>query len=113
MVLQPVYTVPDCHGLDLKLDSLKISVAFKTMIISLNLKATNHRESDVDKYYSNLTELEVVTNWVRYCENENQISIAMRRIGSELIHSNARFIKHRTLYTCITHSTENPVLEEI
>ena len=63
-----------------------MGVAFKTMIELLNLKATSHRESDFNKYYRNLTELEVVINWVRYCENENQISIAMRRIGSELIH---------------------------
>ena len=90
-----------------------MGVAFKTTIILLNLKATNHRETGVNKYYRNLTELGVVINWVRYCENKNQISIAMWHIGSDLIHSNARFIIHTTLYMCITYTTENHVWEEI
>ena len=35
----------------MKLDSVKMSVAFKFMIILQNLKATNHRESGMNKYY--------------------------------------------------------------
>ena len=83
------------------------------MIILKNSKVASHRESGMNKYYRNLTELEVVTNWVLCCVKGNLISIAMRRIGSELIQSNRRLIIHRTIYTCITYSTENHVWEEI
>ena len=43
--LDPVYTVPDPHGHDIKLDSFKTNVAFKYM----NLITTRHRESDKSK----------------------------------------------------------------
>ena len=39
-----IYTVPDPHTHDVKLDSLKKSVTF-TFIILQNLIGTNHRES--------------------------------------------------------------------
>ena len=42
--LDPVYTVPDPHGHDIKLDSLKTSVAFKFIIILHNLITTHHRK---------------------------------------------------------------------
>jgi hypothetical protein len=43
--LGPVYTVPDPHSHDIKLNSLKTSVALKSMIIiSENLITTNHEK---------------------------------------------------------------------
>ena len=50
LILDPVYTVPDPHGHDIKLDSFKTSVAFKDIIISENLITTGHRESGESKY---------------------------------------------------------------
>ena len=56
-----LYFTPHLHGTgsaghDLKFDSLRISKAFTFMIISQNLKANNHKESDVTKYDRKLTE---------------------------------------------------------
>ena len=53
------YTVPDPYGHDIKLDSLKTSVAFKFMMILQNLIATNHRQSGKNKYDCKLPELDV------------------------------------------------------
>ena len=57
----PVYTVPDPRGHDIKLDSLKASVAFKYMIMGQNLITASHRESGKSKYDRKLHELDVVT----------------------------------------------------
>ncbi len=59
--LDPVYTVPDPHGHDIKLNSFKTSVALKSMIILQNLITTNHRKSGKSKDDLKLTELDVVT----------------------------------------------------
>ena len=53
------YTVPDPYGHDIKLDSLKKSVAFKFIMILQNLIATNHRQSGKNKYDCKLPELDV------------------------------------------------------
>ena len=66
--LYPVYTVPDPHGHDIKLDSLKTSVAFKFMRISQNL-ITNRRESGKNYYDRKLPELHLVTMQIRHCVN--------------------------------------------
>ena len=49
----------DPHGHNIKLDSLKTSVAFKYMIILQNLMTTD-RKSSKSKHGSKLTELDVV-----------------------------------------------------
>ncbi len=66
MSLDPVYTVPDPHGHDIKLNSFKTSVALKSMIILQNLITTNHRKSGKSKDDLKLTELDVVTMRIRY-----------------------------------------------
>ncbi len=67
MSLDPVYTVPDPHGHDIKLNSFKTSVALKSMIILQNLITTNHRtERGKSKDDLKLTELDVVTMRIRY-----------------------------------------------
>ena len=68
MSLDPVYTVPDPHGHDIKLNSFKTSVALKSILIILqNLITTNHRtESGKSKDDLKLTELDVVTMRIRY-----------------------------------------------
>ena len=67
--LHRVYTAPHLHGHDIKLDSLKTSVAFKFMIILQNLIGSNHRESDKNKYARKLPELDVLTTRIWYCVN--------------------------------------------
>ena len=69
VLLDPVYTVPDPHGHDIKLNSFKKSVAVKFMIILHNLITTNHRKSGKSKDDLKLTELDVVTMRIRYCVN--------------------------------------------
>ena len=71
MILEsdPVYTVPDPHGQDIKLNSFKTSVALKSMIILQNLITTNHRKSGKSKDDLKLTELDVVTVRIRYRVN--------------------------------------------
>ena len=61
LYLDPVYTVPDPQGHDIKLNSFKTSVALRFLIVSQNLIATNHRRSVKSKYGRKLTELNVVT----------------------------------------------------
>ena len=56
-----VYTVPDSHGHDIKLDSLKTSAALKKMIALQNWITTNRRKSGNSKYDRKLPELDVVT----------------------------------------------------
>ena len=59
--LDPVYTVPDLLGHDIKFNSLKTSVTLKTMVILQNLITTNHRKSGRSKNNLKLTEIIVVT----------------------------------------------------
>ena len=54
--LDPVYTVPDPQGHDIKLNTFKTSVALKFMIILQNLTTANHRKSGESKYDGKLTE---------------------------------------------------------
>ena len=61
MFLDPVYTVPDPYGHDIKLNSCKTSVALTFMTILQNLITTNHGENGESKYDRKLTELDVVT----------------------------------------------------
>ena len=68
--LYPVFTVPDPQGHDIKLDSLKTSVAFNFMRISQNLIKIIHREGGKNDYDCKLPELDVVTMQIRYCVNE-------------------------------------------
>ena len=68
-LLDPVYTVPDPQGHDIKLNTFKTSVALKFIIILLNLTTTNHRKSGESKYDRKLTELNVVTTRIRYRVN--------------------------------------------
>ena len=42
--LDPVYTVPDPQGHDIKLNAFNTSVALKFMTILQNLTTTNHRK---------------------------------------------------------------------
>ena len=41
----PVYTVPDPQGHDIKFNTFKTSLALKFMIILQNVTTTNHRKS--------------------------------------------------------------------
>ena len=68
-ILDPVHTVPDPHGHDIKLNSFKTSVALRFMIVLQSLITTNHRGSVKSKYDRKLTELNVVTKRIRYCVN--------------------------------------------
>ena len=68
-----VYTVPDSHGHDIKLNSFKTSVALRFMIVLQNLITTNHRRSVKSKYDRKLTELNVVTKRIRY--RVNRVSV--------------------------------------
>ena len=61
--------VRDPQGHDIKLNTFKTSVAFKIMIILLNLTTTSHRKSGESKYDRKLTELDVVTTRIRYGVN--------------------------------------------
>ena len=65
LVLDPVYTVPDPQGHDIKLNTFKTSVALKFIIILLNLTTTSHRKSGESKYDRKLTKLDVVTTRIR------------------------------------------------
>ena len=67
-VSDPVYTVPDPHGHDIKLNTFKTRVALKLMILQ-NLTTTNRRKSDESKYDRKLTKLDVVTTRIRYRVN--------------------------------------------
>ena len=42
--LDPVYTVPDPHGHDIKLDSFKTSVALTLTIVLQNLTTSSHKK---------------------------------------------------------------------
>ena len=64
--LNPVYTVPDSYGHDIKLNGVKTSVAFKFMLMLQKLIQTNHRKGVGIEYDSKLTELDVVTMRIRY-----------------------------------------------
>ena len=68
-IFDPVYTVPNPHGHDIKLNSFKTSVALKSMIILHNLITTNHKKSGRSKDGLKLTELDVVTMRIRYRVN--------------------------------------------
>jgi hypothetical protein len=59
--LDPVYTVSDPLGHDIKFNSFKTSVTLKTMVILQNLITTNHRKSGRSKNNLKLTEIIVVT----------------------------------------------------
>ena len=61
-VLDPVYTVPDPQGHDIKLNTFKMSVALEFMIILQNLTTTNQRKSGEAGYISvrKLTKLDIV-----------------------------------------------------
>ena len=67
--LDPVYTVPDPQGHDIKFNTFKTSVALKFMIIVQNLTTTNHGKSGGSKYDRKLTELDGVTTRIRYGVN--------------------------------------------
>ena len=67
--LDPVYTVPDPYGHDMKLNSFESSVAPKFMMIRENLPTTDHRKSGKSKYDRKLTELDVMTTRIRYRVN--------------------------------------------
>ena len=43
-LLDPVYTVPDPHGHDIKLNSFKTSVALTLTIVLQNLTTSSHRK---------------------------------------------------------------------
>ena len=64
-----VYTVPDPHGHDIKLDSLKTSAAVKEMIALQNWTTTNRRKSGKSKYDRKLPEFDVVTMTDRHGVN--------------------------------------------
>ena len=66
--LDPVYTVPDPSGRDMKLNSLKTSVALKCIGLD-NLITTNHRKSGKNKYDRKVTEPDVVTTRILYRVN--------------------------------------------
>ena len=74
-LLDPVYTVPDPQGDDIKLNTFKTSVALKFMIILQNLTTTNHRKSGESKYDRSLTEIDVVSTRIRYRANEVLVEI--------------------------------------
>ena len=57
--------VPDPQGHDIKLNSLKTSVALKFMIILQSLITTDHRKGGESKYDRKLTELDVATTRIR------------------------------------------------
>ena len=57
----PVYTVPDPQGHNIKLNTFEKSVALKFMIILQNLTTTNDRRSGESKYDRKVSELDVVT----------------------------------------------------
>ena len=63
-ILDPVYTVPNPLGHD-----IKTSVAVKPMVILQNLITTNHRKSGQSKNHVKLTEIIVVTTLIRYHVN--------------------------------------------
>ena len=67
--LDPVYTVPDPQGHDIKLNTFKTSVALKFMIVLQNLTTTNQRKRGERKYDHKLTELNAVTTRIRYRVN--------------------------------------------
>ena len=73
-----VYTVPDPlgHRHDIKFNSFKTSVALKSMVILQNLMTTNHRKSGRSKNNLKLTEIIVVTTWIRY--RVNGVSLSLR-----------------------------------
>ena len=58
--LDPVYTVPDPYGRDIKLKSLKTSIAFKFMLMLHNLIPANHGKRSRNEYDRKLTEFDVV-----------------------------------------------------
>ena len=60
-VRDPVYTVPDPPGHDIKLHTFKTSVALKFMIILHNLTTTIQRKISESKYDRKLTKVDVVT----------------------------------------------------
>ena len=68
-ILDPVYTVPDPHGHDIKLNSFKTSMDLRFMIVVQNLITTNQRRSVKSKYDCKLTELNVVTKRIWYHVN--------------------------------------------
>ena len=68
-LLNPVYTVPDPYGHDIKLKSWKTSVTHEFMTILENFITTIHRRSGKSKYDLKLTELDVVTTRIRYRVN--------------------------------------------
>ena len=68
-LLDPVYTVPDLYGHDIKLNGFKTSVAFKFMLMLQKLIKTNHRKRGRNECDSKLTELDVVTMRIRYRVN--------------------------------------------
>ena len=61
-LLEPVFTVPDPHGLDIKLNSSTTSVALTLTIVLQSLTTSSHRKSGETKYDRKLPELDVVTN---------------------------------------------------
>ena len=61
-LLDPVYTAPDPHGHDIKLNSSTTSVALTPTIVLQNLTTSSHRKSGESKYDRKLPELDVVTN---------------------------------------------------
>ena len=70
--LYSVYSVPNLHGHDIKLDSLKTSVVFKFMIILQNLITTNPREGSKNKYDRKLLGHDVMT--MRYYVNRAKVT---------------------------------------
>ena len=64
-LLDPVYTVPDPYGHDIKLIGFKTSVAFRFMLMLQKIIKINHRKRGRNVYDSKLTELDVVTMRIR------------------------------------------------
>ena len=59
--LDPVYTVPDPYGDDIKSNGFKTSIAFIFVLILQNLITTKHRKRGGNEYDRKLTEFDVVT----------------------------------------------------
>ena len=71
-VLDPVYTVPDPLGHDIKLNSFKTSVAPKSMVILQNLITTSYSKSGKSKDHLKQSNWQDSMSWlmrIRWCVN--------------------------------------------
>ena len=67
--LDPVHTVPDRQGHDIKLNTFKTRVALTFTVILQNLTSTNQRKSGKSKNDCKLTKLDVVITQISYHVN--------------------------------------------